>query len=509
MLKQRRYAYKPRLECLEDRCTPSAGMLDPTFNPTGSPPGTVNTSLASGTYDYVERVIAQPDGKTLAVGEVLTWTTGHFVGWNSQYGLARYNPDGSLDSTFGTGGIVVLSTKGVHMASAVALQPDGKIDVLDGFSGNNNYPWTVIQFKADGSLDTTFGKGGKATIPIGTGGPTDLIVQPPAPGSSEGKIIVSGEVDQVKGPGALARLNPGGSLDSTFGSGGYETTPFAGRLALQSTGKIIVSGSVVARFNPNGSLDTTFGSSGTVANGGVVAVQSNDQIVTAGLSQITRYNSDGTLDTSFGNGGITAGGANAMTIGRDGNVIVASYVTGGIMIGRYFGSATTINGTAYAAGSLDPTFGTSGFVTTPVNDIGIISFGVKTISVVVQADGKIVVGGAAGVGSYYDFALFRYLPSAPQIGSVTATQSGAGAPVTLTASHITDANPSSTITQVTFYYYDASGNKVVLGTVTAPDGSGNWDLTVSMPAGSYTLYAQAEDSYGDLGDPFALNLSVQ
>ncbi len=76
--------------------------------------------------------------------------------------------------------------------------------------------------------------------------------------------------------------------------------------------------------------------------------------------------------------------------------------------------------------------------------------------------------------------------------------------MTLTASNITDANPNSTITQVTFYYFDAFGNQVVLGTVTAPDGSGNWDLTLSMPAGSYTLYAQAEDSYGDLGDPLGL-----
>jgi uncharacterized delta-60 repeat protein len=371
----------------------------------------------------------------------------------------------------------------------------------------------VLQFKSDGSLDASFGKAGQATIPFANFAPPwlplDLIVQPPAPGNTEGKIVVSGVLNRITGLCGLARLNPGGSLDSTFGSGGEETTPFGGGLALQSTGKIIVSGSVVARFNPNGSLDTTFGSGGTAPNGGLMAVLSNDQIVTVGGAGITRYNSDGTLDTSFGNGGITPGGASAMTIGRDGNIIVAGYITGGIEVGRYLGSATTINGTAYAAGSLDPTFGTSGFVTTPVNDIGVITNGVKTISVVIQADGKIVVGGAAGVGSYYDFALFRYLPSAPQVGSFTAGQSGAGAPVTLTASNLTDANPNSTIKQVTFYYYDALGNQVVLETVTAPDGSGNWDLTVSLPPGSYTLYAQAEDSYMVLGDPFALNLSVQ
>jgi uncharacterized delta-60 repeat protein len=522
MLKQRRFAYKPTLECLEERCTPSAGMLDPTF---GSG-GIVNTSLASGTHDYVQSLLVQPDGKILATGEVLTWpTTGKFRIPSSQYGLARYNPDGSLDSTFGNGGIVVLGKQYYfHMASVAALQPDGKIDVLDGWSGNNGYQWTVLQFKANGKLDGSFGNGGQATIPFGNspsgGQPTDLIVQPPAPGQTEGKILVSGNTGYG---GGLARLNPDGSLDSTFGNGGYETTTVAGWLALQSTGKIIVSGNGVARFNPNGSLDTTFGSGGYAANGGVVAVQGNDQIVTVGgsaESQVTRYNSDGTLDTSFGNGGVTASpwgnsgygfvttSRAAVTIGRDGNIIVAGILTGAIEVGRYFGSATTIHGTAYAAGSLDPTFGSSGVVTTAVNDIGLITDGWKGMSVVIQADGKIVVGGAAAVGNY-DFALFRYLPSEPQIGSVTAGQSGAGAPVMLTASNITDANPNSTVTQVTFYYFDGSGNKVVLGTVTAPDGSGNWSLAVSLPAGSYTIDALAEDSYGVFGDAFALNLSVQ
>jgi uncharacterized delta-60 repeat protein len=530
MLKQRRYAYKPRLECLEDRCTPSAGMLDPTF---GSG-GIVNTSLASGTHDYVQSLVVQPDGKILATGEVLTWpTTGKFRIPSSQYGLARYNPDGSLDSSFGNGGIVVLGKQyEYHMASRVALQPDGKIDVLDGWSGGNG----VLQFKANGNLDGSFGKGGQATIPFGTGQLTDLIVQPPAPGQTEGKIIVSGS--DANGVCGLARLNPGGSLDSTFGSGGYETTTIAGRLALQSTGKIIVSGGAVARFNPNGSLDTTFGSggyaaNGGAANGGVVAVQGNDQIVTVGgpqESQVTRYNSDGTLDTSFGNGGITASpwgnsGYNvittsreAVTIGRDGNIIVAGIVTGGIMVGRYLGSPTTIHGTTYAAGSLDPTFGTSGVVTTAVNDRGLITMGYKGMSVVIQADGKIVVGGAAAVGSYYDFALFRYLPSAPQIGSFTAIPNPvtAGGSVTLTASNITDGNPGSTVTQVAFYL-DSNGDGILepgsdtlLGYGTL--GGGTWTLTFSTAGWASaidTLFAQAEDSYGVFGDPFALSLSVQ
>jgi hypothetical protein len=132
-------------------------------------------------------------------------------------------------------------------------------------------------------------------------------------------------------------------------------------------------------------------------------------------------------------------------------------------------------------------------------------------AVLFQSNGDIVTIGHATISNKVVFSVARYLPSEPKIGSFTANPNPvtAGSSVTLTASNITDGNPNSTITQVTFYYYDALGNQVVLGTVTAPDGSGNWDLTLSMTAGSYTLYAQAEDSYGVLGDPFALNVTVQ
>jgi hypothetical protein len=111
-----------------------------------------------------------------------------------------------------------------------------------------------------------------------------------------------------------------------------------------------------------------------------------------------------------------------------------------------------------------------------------------------------------------DVVLVRFLGSAPQIGSFTASPNPvtAGSLATLTASGITDGNPNSTITQVAFYYIDGAGAKQVLG-YGASDGQGNWTLsfTVSLPPGSYTLYAQAEDSYGVFGDPLALTLTVQ
>ena len=106
----------------------------------------------------------------------------------------------------------------------------------------------------------------------------------------------------------------------------------------------------------------------------------------------------------------------------------------------------------------------------------------------------------------------RYLSSEPAIGSFTASPDPvtAGGSTTLTASNITDGNLNSTITQVAFYYFDSSGNKVTLGTVTQSSG-GAWSLTftVNLAPGSYTLFAQAEDSYGVFGDPLALTLTVQ
>jgi len=104
------------------------------------------------------------------------------------------------------------------------------------------------------------------------------------------------------------------------------------------------------------------------------------------------------------------------------------------------------------------------------------------------------------------------LPSAPQIGSFTASSKSvtSGGSVTLTASNVTDGNPSSTTTQVAFYYFDGTGNKVLLGTVTQ-SSSGAWTMPVkiSLPPGSYTLFAQAEDNYGVFGNPVARTLMVK
>jgi hypothetical protein len=158
-------------------------------------------------------------------------------------------------------------------------------------------------------------------------------------------------------------------------------------------------------------------------------------------------------------------------------------------------------------GSPDTSFGSGGFVITswfgglPVEDHG--------GGVVIQTDGKIVTAGAAGASG---FRLARFGPSAAQIGSFTASPNPvtAGSSLTLTVSNLTLADPSSTITQVAFYYLNSSGNQQLLGygTQTSP-GVWAFTFTVNLASGNDTLIAQATDSDGVLSDPLALALTVQ
>jgi hypothetical protein len=218
-----------------------------------------------------------------------------------------------------------------------------------------------------------------------------------------------------------------------------------------NAGKILVGGSSdVTRYNVNGTLDTSWGGTGTVTGVSAesVAIQPDDKVVAAFSWSVARLNNDGSLDNSFGSGGIANAGLQ-----------------------------------------------------------GAISL---TYSVTLEPSGDIVEGGLTKAG--IAFAAARFLASEPEIGSFTASTNPvtSGGTTTLTASKITDANPGATVTQVAFYYIDGTGTKQVLGYGTA-DGLGNWTLTVTinLAPGTYTLYAQAEDSYGVFGDPLALSLTVQ
>jgi hypothetical protein len=212
------------------------------------------------------------------------------------------------------------------------------------------------------------------------------------------------------------------------------------------------------------------------------------------------------LDTTFGPGGngivtvpppagFSGIGSIGVEIQSDGKIVASAGASNSS--GGSFG-AVRVN----ADGSVDTSYGNAGCATGPIES------GSGPRASALEPDGRLLLAGAAGS----DVELVRFLQSEPEIGSFTANPNPvtAGSNLTLTASNITDGNPNSTITQVTFYYFDANGNKVILGYGTS-DGSGDWILNfnVNLAPGTYTLYAQAQDNYGVLGDPDALTLTVQ
>jgi uncharacterized delta-60 repeat protein len=300
------------------------GSLDETsFNAGGTQPGVF--TVAQGRDAYYD-VALQADGKIVAVGERL--------GDHWDFLITRLTAAGAPDITFGDNGHVTLAWKNTTTAEqldAVAIQPDGKIVVVG--HGTAGYPgWYVMRLHPDGRLDNSFDRDGKVTTAFGakTGNETAnaVAVQP------DGKILVAGRVSVYPNGStwhydfAVARYNANGSLDTTFGQGGKVRTDFASDvgqtlsreeahgIALQADGKIVVGGkaaggvtftpdfTALVRYNSNGSLDATFGGDGKVSRSGggseAVAIQSDGKIVVAGNGTwVERYNANGSPDTSF------------------------------------------------------------------------------------------------------------------------------------------------------------------------------------------------------------------
>ena len=145
------------------------GNVDLTF---GS--GGLTTTDDGSSYDTVRDMVLQPDGKIVVAGYVSNSDTSGIL-------LARYNPDGSLDTTFGTGGKTL--TTGYSVSSpALALQSDGKI-VLAGYryvNSTTGYDFLVLRYDASGRLDSSFGTGGAVTVDMGSASDTayDVAIRP-------------------------------------------------------------------------------------------------------------------------------------------------------------------------------------------------------------------------------------------------------------------------------------------------------------------------------------------
>ena len=334
------------------------GSIDNSF----SSDGITGIAMANGPGSAFA-LLQQPDGKLVITG----------TGQNNRAGdydivIVRLNTDGSADSTFGTNGIGQLKDGGFdEFASAIIRQSDGKLLVVGSSNANRGYDFDFVRFNADGSVDTTFGTAGRLLVDFsGNDDQANAMIQQP-----DGNIVAAGFARDSNGFSSMAvvRLTSAGTLDTSFGSGGKATVPFgtlqsaASALGLQSDGKLVLAGAVaegtastdaaLARLNANGSLDTSFGTGGktSVAFGGKdylsgVVVEPNGGIVASGRLQssapppndafVARFTAAGTLDPAFGNNGKTlidcgdiaaASNCTAYALSRqsDGKLVVVGY----------------------------------------------------------------------------------------------------------------------------------------------------------------------------------------
>ena len=400
------------------------GTLDTTFNGTGKV-----TTAFGGQYDEdtAKSVAIQSDGKIVVAGYTHT-------GSNYVFALARYNTNGTLDTTFnGTGKVTTAFGTAGDQAMSVAIQSDGRI-VAAGTSRNGTgfYDFALARYNSNGTLDTTFNGTGKVTTAFGAGNGMAFSV---AIRPADGKIVAAGYSDAGNFTFALARYNPDGSLDTSFDTDGKVTTTIgssgdtAYSVAIQSDGKIVAAGYAnnggkydfgLVRYNDDGSLDASFDTDGkvTTAFGSgsdtaySIAIQSDGRIVAAGSSDangsvdfaLARYNPDGSLDTIFNGTGkvITAivttyDAANSVAIQSDGKIVAAGTANIG---GNEFAFALARYNTN---GTLDTSFGSGGLVTTSIG-----SNDAEANGVAIQPDGKIVAAGYSVNGFSRDFAVARY-----------------------------------------------------------------------------------------------------
>ena len=422
-------------------------------DPTQFGVGRITTDF--GLLDSARTVTALSNGQYLVAGrsyKVDTSASNESI-YTFSTDVARYNNDGSLDKTFGNQGLNTASfVDGAQGNSIMTMQPlaDGKFFALgykvDSQSGAQT-AWAVARYNADGTLDTSFDADGKKTFSYSNYSSLNT-----ATVLSNGKILLAGDKASSSDSGAsfvyqsaLTRLNPDGSIDASFGNAGVAVIPIGldGKTAAPkagafgangegayggvfelASGKIMVvswltygydEGVALTRLNADGTLDTTFDTDGRVAHFldtatntsifpvmGSSVLQSDSKILCLGctwdnLTQETeylllRFNADGSLDNTFGSGGkaftgkTTFSSATQLLIQSDGKILVSGAQDQDFLVRRY-----------NVDGSLDKSFGTGGSAQ--------IDFGNdQAWSLQIDGNGKlIVVGGASG-----NFAIARF-----------------------------------------------------------------------------------------------------
>jgi uncharacterized delta-60 repeat protein len=265
--------------------------------PAQARPGDLDRSFGGDgkvTTDFpgVARALVVQGRKLVAAGLAFSSET------SDDFGLARYNSNGALDRSFGTGGKVTTNITGSGSpdeANALVQQADGKLVAAGRTLGPIGvFDFALARYNPDGTLDPSFGTSGAVTTDIGGGDDfaRALVVQ------ADGKLVAAGVDGSEFGTGvALARYHPDGTLDTSFGTGGMVTTglELAFALVVQADGKLVAAGVAgqdfgLARYNPNGTLDASFGTGGTVTTdfagdsdaAHALAVQPDGKLVAAG-----------------------------------------------------------------------------------------------------------------------------------------------------------------------------------------------------------------------------------
>ncbi len=487
------------------------GDLDPTFGENGI----VQTMVApneSWEADMVRGILELSNGKILACG------TARFSGMYRKSAYVMYNADGSIDTSFGNNGMILITPEGTeayyqnYAADAVEL-PDGSI-ISSGHVHNAavdlSRPY-LVKFK-DGQIDTSFGNNGIALGWLQYNLGEKMVLQ------EDGKIVISGYLnDNI----SAVRFNADGSMDNTFGENGYaeiivpgaEGYSFAKDIVLQKDGKILLgayydeSGNwkwVVVRLNTDGSLDSTFGEGGlsklSVGYGHDfvlgIDVQEDGKIVVGGHSwdandpvlryslAIARLNEDGSIDTSYGNNGIFRKGfipegcsyLTGLEVAPNGKVY-ASFSAQENIPGysfKYDIGVVSLN----EDGTLNDEFAGQGYVITDLNQQEDHSQ-----CMALQSDGKILQGAMSFSDNGTPFVIARY---------ITDITSDINSAFENKASFVVYPNPVQDVLNIAFdgnfkvQVYDMSGRLVLTS-------NNNRTINVKgIAAGSYIVKLTAD-----------------
>lgn len=479
------------------------GTLDGTFGASGI----VQTTFSEGN-GTASGVAVQSDNKLVVVGSAPARKGGFFA-------IARYNENGSPDSSFGTGGMVLVQASKWSGLNVVAIQPDGKI-VAAG--GAYVYPSTflaVIRLDLNGTLDTTFNGSGQYIYWTALSGASAMGFQTFDSGM---RIVIAGSLNPPNEMRdyALFGFTNDGALDTSFGSGGVVATHLVDRedelyygLAVDSSNRIFAVGAsvgrmILVRYDSSGNLDSTFGSGGIVSpplrlsseGGGKVAIQSDGRILVLGEARDAlgaryfaawRFLPDGALDTTFGvNGWVTTLAAEAyywvesLAFQPDGKFVAAGYTPYRdpmhSVLARYFGEVSQLAHDVAVYGiSVTPSAATQGDLVTVQVTVGNNGTNTETADVAVTEtpDGSnLGTQSVSLIPGETAMLTFTWLTTTATTGAHTLL-----ATAVMTTSGVTDEQPTNNSRSTAVGVFPAGVNIVLTARPYKKNGVRMVDLT--------------------------------